>query len=78
MRCPSSTPTGIFTFTSRGRTSTPVPRQCEHGVVMIAPRPPHVGHTWENENGPWSTAIWPDPPQSGHVSGTVPGSAPLP
>ena len=62
-------PTGIFTFTSRGRTSTPVPRQCEHGVVMIVPRPPHVGHTCENENGPWSTAIWPEPPQSGHGLG---------
>ena len=45
---------------------------------MTCPRPPHVGHTCENENGPWSTAIEPAPWHCGHVSGIVPGAAPDP
>ena len=42
------------------------------------PRPPQLGHTCENENGPWSTAIEPLPWHSGHVWGEVPGAAPDP
>jgi hypothetical protein len=66
------------TFTLRRRRSTPVPWHFEHGLVTIFPLPPHVGQTWENENGPWSTAIVPAPWHCGQVSGDVPGAAPLP
>ena len=59
MRWPSSTPAGTRTFTVRGRTSMPRPLQCLHLSLTTVPRPPHVGHTCENENGPWSTATAP-------------------
>ena len=57
----------------------PRPLQCGHGSVTTAPRPPHCGHTCENENGPWfdrdrrrgrRTSV--------HTSGAVPGFAPEP
>src|SRR5436309_13072586 len=78
MRWPSSTPGGIRTLTSRRRRSTPRPPHWWHGFLMIVPRPPHVGQTCENENGPWSTRTSPLPPHCGQTSGVVPGSAPDP
>ena len=56
----------------------PRPLQCLHLSLTMLPRPPQVGHTCENENGPWSTATAPDPPHVVHTSGSVPGFAPLP
>src|SRR5262249_51179614 len=78
IRCPPWTPAGVFTLTSRGRSSTPRPLQCLHLSLTIAPRPPHCGQTCEKENGPWSTSTSPVPPHVGHVSGDVPGLAPVP
>ena len=62
-------PAGMRTFTVRGRTSTPRPLQCLHLSLTTLPRPPQVGHTCENENGPWSTATAPEPPHVGQTLG---------
>ena len=78
MRWPSSTPAGMRTFTVRGRTSIPRPLQFLHLSLTTLPRPPQVGQTSENENGPWSTATEPAPLHVGQRSGNVPGLAPVP
>src|SRR4029450_8960244 len=78
MRWPPCTLAGTLTFTSRARTSTPRPLQLRHLSLTIAPRPPHVGHTCENEKGPWSTSTPPVPVHVGQTSGVVPGFAPVP
>src|ERR1700730_11946269 len=78
MRCPSSTPAGMRTLTSRGRTSPRCPLQVGQPSLMIWPLPPQRGHTSDTENGPWFLAIMPTPPHSVHVSGMVPGFAPEP
>src|SRR3546814_1013558 len=78
IRWPSPTPGGTRSFTSRGRRSTPVPRQPGQGSSTTEPRPPHAGHGDENEKRPWLSDTTPRPPQLAHCRGLVPGLAPDP
>ena len=60
----------------------PVPLQSWQGLVMICPRPPHLGQAEEVTICPkgvfWARVICPEPWQLPQTDGAVPGLAPLP
>src|SRR5918998_1363288 len=75
---PSFAPAGILTVPCLILRSLPLPPHVGHGLSTIVPSPPHLGHGSENAKNPWSRLRTPRPPHSGHVSGAVPGAAPVP
>src|SRR5215213_10229939 len=75
---PSFAPAGILTLTCLFLRTLPLPPQTAHGFSMILPSPPHLEHGVESAKNPWSLLCTPLPPHSGHVSGAVPGAAPVP
>jgi hypothetical protein len=78
MRVPSFAPAGTFTWYRRVTRSRPVPWQFLQGVSTITPFPRQRWHGCDNAKRPWLSEITPEPWQSGHVRGAVPGSAPVP
>src|SRR5215218_11059109 len=75
---PSFAPAGILTLTCLFVRTLPLPPHTVHGFSMILPSPPHLEHGVESAKKPWSRLCTPLPPHSGHVSGAVPGAAPVP
>src|SRR5215213_1303803 len=75
---PSCVPAGILTLTCLFLRTLPLPPHTVHGFSMILPSPPHLEHGVESAKKPWSRLCTPLPPHSGHVSGAVPGAAPVP
>ena len=78
-REPSSTPGGMRTemfFVSRTR---PAPLHDAQGSLITFPAPPHCGQVrCTVRKPPCVKRICPRPPQPLHVTGCVPGLAPLP
>ena len=82
MVCPLSMPAGTLAWIFRRRRTMPLPRQSLQGSLMILPRPPQREQGAVEAKTPMGVCrrVWttPLPPQSGQVSGEVPGAAPLP
>src|SRR5207253_699011 len=82
IRCPSCIPAGMSTATVRCSNTRPAPWHSVHGVSILRPEPPQVGHAWVRTNSPktlrLTCCIRPAPPHVGHVVTGVPGSAPSP
>src|SRR5699024_8073011 len=80
--CPLSIPAGIVTLIFFLLDVYPVPAQSGHFSLMIFPEPPQFGHVctfWtvpKKDCEVYTTC--PLPPHFGHVSGDVPGLAPVP
>src|SRR5215211_4130755 len=47
-------------------------------TCLFLPSPPHLEQGVESAKNPWSRLCTPLPPHCGHVSGAVPGAAPVP
>src|SRR5215211_7368443 len=75
---PSFAPAGILTLTCLLLRTLPLPPHTLQGFSMILPSPPHLEHGVESAKNPWSRLCTPLPPHSGHVTGVVPGAAPVP
>ena len=80
--CPSSIPAGTLTESLFETRSFPEPLQLLHGLFIIFPVPPQVGHTLELETTPSGVRrvvfIAPVPWHAEQVSALVPASAPEP
>src|SRR5215210_4786957 len=78
IRDPSLTPGGMLTLYFLSSRVRPSPWQVWHGCSITVPEPPHWWHGRVIENRPWPSDSTPRPLQTGHTTGFVPGSAPVP
>ena len=76
------TPGGTSTSISRSDRTRPSPEQTSQGRSMTRPSPRQPRHGWTLTNWPkterWTWRSSPEPWHTPHVTGDVPGSAPLP